>query len=103
MSNWATHAIEKLRRGESTQMRPRGQSMKGKINDGQLVTLRPYNNQIEEALTVGEVVLVKVRGRVYLHTIKATMGHRYLIGNERGGINGWVSGNAIYGVVTEVT
>lgn len=49
-------------------------------------------------LTVGDVVLVRVHGRVYLHLIKATDGGRFLIGNNRGGINGWVGPDAIYGV-----
>ena len=40
------------------------------------------------------------------HLVKAIQGHgakrRYLIGNNRGGINGWVARRAIHGVVTKV-
>jgi hypothetical protein len=64
--NWATHAIEVLRRGETTRLRPRGHSMKGKIGDGALVTLAPCD---PAALQAGDVVLVRVHGRVYLHLI----------------------------------
>jgi hypothetical protein len=46
---------------------------------------------------VGEVVLVKVRGHEYLHLVKARQGERYLIGNNRGGTNGWVGRHAIFG------
>ena len=98
--NWATHAIETLQRGENAQIRPRGHSMNGKINNGQLVTLQPYKG--DGQLPVGTIVLVNVKGRVFLHLIKAVNGSRYLIGNNRGGTNGWVRGHAIYGIVTKV-
>lgn len=97
--NWATHAIEKLQAGEKAQIRPRGHSMKGKVNDGDLVTLEPCN---ADDLNVGDIVLVKVRGTIYLHLIKAKAKGRFLIGNNRGGVNGWVGHNAIYGIATEI-
>lgn len=97
--NWATFAIEKLQRGESAQVRPRGHSMTGKVNDGNLVTLAPAD---PKTLKVDDIVLVKVKGRVYLHLIKAVNGSRFLIGNNRGGTNGWVGVNAIYGIATAV-
>jgi hypothetical protein len=97
--NWATHAIEALRRGETARVRPRGHSMKGKVEDGALVTLAPCD---PATLQAGEVVLVRVHGRVYLHLIKAVGGGRFLIGNNRGGVNGWVGPAAIYGVATAI-
>lgn len=97
--NWATHAIEALQRGETTQIRPRGHSMKGKVNDGDLVTLEPWPS---EKLAVGDIVLVRVHGNVYLHLIKAIDGERFQIGNNRGGINGWVRAQNIYGKATKV-
>jgi hypothetical protein len=38
---WATKYIEQLSRGETVQFRPRGNSMRGKIENGQLVTVAP--------------------------------------------------------------
>ncbi len=73
--------------------------MKGKVNDGDLVTLDPCD---PARLSVGDVVLVRVRGRDYLHLIKAINGGRFLIGNNRGGTNGWVGHNCIYGVATKI-
>ena len=32
--SWVTNAKEALRRGETVQVRPRGHSMSGKVNDG---------------------------------------------------------------------
>jgi SOS-response transcriptional repressor LexA len=92
---WAKFAIEKLQHGESAKVRPRGHSMTGKVNDGDLVTLEPCK---ADTLRPGDIVLVKVKGNVYLHLIKAVNNGRFLIGNNRGGINGWVGANAIYGI-----
>lgn len=91
---WATQYIAKLRAGETVSFRPRGHSMRGKIESGQLCTVVPV---AAEAIAVGDVVLCKVNGREYLHLVKAIQGARYQIGNNRGRINGWVSANAIFG------
>jgi hypothetical protein len=96
---WAKHAIEALQRGETAQVKPRGHSMRGKVTDGDLVTLEPRG---PDKLKVGDVVRVRVRGNVYLHLIKAIDKERFLIGNNRGGVNGWVGANCIYGVATKV-
>jgi hypothetical protein len=37
--SWAKFAIEKLKKGETVQIRPRGHSMKGKVNDGDVLSL----------------------------------------------------------------
>ncbi len=96
---WAKYAVEALQRGEVVKVRPRGHSMRGKINDGDLVTLAPCN---PDELNVGNVVLVRVRGNALLHLIKARNKGRFLIGNNRGKINGWVGANSIYGVAVEI-
>jgi hypothetical protein len=91
---WALPYIEKLRRGETVSFRPRGNSMKGKIESGQLCTVAPV---APEELQVGDMVLCKVNGREYLHLIKAVQGQRFQIGNNRGRINGWITANGIFG------
>ena len=73
--------------------------MKGKVNDGDTVTLQPAD---PEKLSVGDIVLVRVKGHDYLHLIKAISKGRYLIGNNRGGVNGWVGHNCIYGIAITV-
>ncbi len=97
--NWASHAIAALQRGETARVRPHGHSMRGKVEDGDTVTFEPLG---ERVLRPGAVVLVRVHGRVYLHLVKATQGERVLIGNNRGGTNGWVGRNAVYGIATAV-
>jgi hypothetical protein len=91
---WAAHHIEKLRKGETVSFRPRGNSMSGKIESGQLCTVEPVD---PGSLRVGDIVLCKVNGSEYLHLIKAIQGERFQIGNNRGRINGWVSANSVYG------
>jgi len=96
---WADFAKEALRKGETIQVRPRGHSMKGKVNDGDIVTLEPVK---PEELAVGDIVLVRVHGNDYLHLIKAIDGARFQIGNNRGGINGWVGVNGLFGKAIKV-
>lgn len=98
---WASHYIEKLKSGERVEFRPRGNSMTGIIESGQLVLISPLTAEASfSALKVGAVVLCKVNGREYLHLVKAVKGSRYQIGNNRGHINGWT--DKVYGVVVEI-
>jgi hypothetical protein len=98
--SWANHYIEKLKNGETVQFRPRGNSMKGKVESGQLVTVEPKG---DKELQKGDIVLCKVNGSHYLHLIKAIQGERYQIGNNIGRINGWITQNSIYGICTNIT
>ena len=97
---WAAAYISKLRLGETVRFRPRGHSMKGKIDSGQLCTVEPVTDF--EILAKGDIVLCKVNGAEYLHLIKAINGARFQIGNNRGRINGWVGANAIFGKCIKV-
>src|SRR5712691_699281 len=95
----ATRAREALTRGETVQLRPRGHSMTGRINDGDVVTVAPYD---ASSLHVGDAVFVRIHGTFLLHLVKALQGDRVLIGNNRGKINGWVNKSAVLGKVTRV-
>jgi hypothetical protein len=92
---WAQHYIEKLKSGETVSFRPRGNSMAGKVESGQLCTVVPIADPA--LLAVFDIVLCKVSGAEYLHLIKAIQGERFQIGNNRGRINGWIGINAIFG------
>lgn len=95
---WAAHAIERLKKGETVQIRPRGGSMKGKIESGDLVTIEPRTAPVEK----DDIVLCRVHGQEYLHLVKAVDGERCLIGNNRGGTNGWTSLSQVFGKVVKV-
>jgi hypothetical protein len=96
---WATSHIQKLQQGEVVQFRPRGNSMQGRIESGQLCTVEPTAGH---ALAVGDIVLCKVNGQHYLHLVKAIQGPRFQIGNNRGRINGWVTLTSIFGKCVRV-
>jgi len=97
--SWASHAIAALGRGESCKVTPHGNSMRPIVSSGATVTLAPYADGEEPA--EGDVVLVKVKGVVHLHLVNAVRGgaesRQYQMGNNRGGVNGWVSRRAVYG------
>lgn len=97
---WATLHISKLKDGETVQFRPRGGSMAGKIESGQLCTVEPICRH--DDLEVGDIVLCKVNGNQYIHLIKAIQGGRFQIGNNKGRVNGWVSANSIFGKCVKV-
>lgn len=96
---WASQYIDKLKKGETVQFRPHGNSMQGRISSGQLVTVEPVDLQ---NVRPGDVVLCKVRGAQYLHLVGAVRGKQFRIENNHGHINGWVSANSIYGKCTKV-
>jgi hypothetical protein len=99
--SWADEAIETLRQGAYTRIQARGDAMTGKVNDGDMVTLEACDPR---KLILGDIVLVKVKGTVYLHKITAINAkeHRFQIGNTRGEIKGWVGESAIYGKATRI-
>lgn len=94
---WATEHIEGLKRGETVRFRPRGTSMAGRIESGQLVTVVPAAVGDVKA---NDVVLCRVNGRDYLHLVKAVGGGQAQIGNMRGRINGWTK--HVFGKVVRV-
>ena len=96
---WADGHIARLEAGETVQFRPRGNSMSGKIASGDLCTVAPIGDHV---LAAGDVVLCRVNGNQYLHLVKAIQGDRYQIGNNRGGVNGWVSRRQIFGRLVAV-
>jgi len=97
---WATPYIAKLKNGETVSFRPRGNSMQGKIESGQLCTVEPISDFAD--LQKGDIVLCKVNGKEYIHLIKAIQGKRFQIGNNRGRINGWIGTNSIFGKCVKV-
>lgn len=91
---WADFAIKQLQEGKTTVIKPTGNSMKGKIESRSKVTVEPV---ALDKLEIGDIVLCRVKGKQYLHLIKAIDKKRFLIGNNKGGINGWTG--TIYGKV----
>ena len=97
--SWATPYITRLLDGETVSFRPVGRSMSPRIESGQLCTVEPA---VPTSLAVGDIVLCQVGDAQYLHLVKAIDSGRYQIGNNRGGINGWVGPEAIFGRLSRV-
>jgi len=89
---WHEQAILDLAAGKETTVRPHGNSMLPRVKSGEVVRLKPCSI---ETLQKDDIVLCRVKGNVYLHLVKAVQGGRVLIGNNRGGTNGWT--RTIYG------
>jgi len=99
--SWAKAHIEKLRSTRApVQFRPFGRSMEPKIMSGALVTVAPLEKG--EDPTTGDVVLCTVHGSDYLHLVKEVRDGRFLIGNNRGGLNGWAKRDKVYGRLVAV-
>lgn len=98
---WATEHIRNLKEGKTVSFRPVGNSMSGKIESGQLVTVVPVTR--DTVLECGDIVLCRVKNAQYLHIIKTiTPGGGHLIGNNKGRTNGYITREDIFGVLTEV-
>jgi len=90
--------LERLQSGESFITSEKGNSMVPLIMSGQKHKVEPAT---WENCEVGDIVYCKVKGNFYTHLVKAKNEDRgLLIGNNRGGINGWTK--QVYGKVTEV-
>jgi hypothetical protein len=71
------------------------------INSRQLVTISPVD---AAKVDVGDIVLARVAGTVYLHLVSAVdrPRRRVQISNNRGRVNGWTSQDRVFGICTEV-
>ena len=96
--SWATNYIKQLQEGKPVEFRPRGNSMTGLVNDGDLVRIIPYD-QSRHKLVKDLVVLCKVKKSHYLHKISAVKPNQVQISNNHGHVNGWISLNNVYGIL----
>ena len=87
--------------GSAAEFRPSGSSMVPLIRSRQLVSIAPVDPARVE---VGDIVLARVAGTVYLHLVSA-VDHgagRVQISNNRGHVNGWTSHARVFGICTRV-
>jgi len=89
--------LEKLQNGETFTTSEKGNSMNPLIKSGQEHVLAPAT---AEDVAVGDIVYCKVQGAFYTHLVKAKKNGLCLIGNNKGGINGWTK--QVYGKVIKV-
>ena len=87
--------------GSTVEFRPTGSSMVPLIRSRQLVTVAPADPARVE---VGDIVLARVAGAVYLHLVSAVdaANGRVQISNNRGRVNGWTNHARVYGICVAV-
>ncbi|MFF3020994.1 S26 family signal peptidase [Streptomyces sp. NPDC057939] len=83
--------------GATVEFRPSGSSMVPLIRSRQRVVVAPVD---PARLEVGDIVLARVAGTVYLHLVSSvdrTRG-RVRISNNRGRVNGWTGHDRVFGI-----
>jgi hypothetical protein len=87
--------------GSTVEFRPTGSSMVPLIRSRQLVMVAPADPARVE---VGDIVLARVAGTVYLHLVSAVdaANGRVQISNNRGRVNGWTNHARVYGICVAV-
>ena len=87
--------------GATVEFRPTGSSMVPLIRSRQRVLVAPVD---ASRLAVGDIVLARVSGTVYLHLVSAVepARRRVQISNNRGRVNGWTGYDRVFGICLEV-
>ncbi|MDX3695414.1 S24/S26 family peptidase [Streptomyces europaeiscabiei] len=87
--------------GATVMFRPSGSSMVPLIRSRQQVVVTPVDPSRVE---VGDIVLARVAGTVYLHLV-SSVDHarkRVQISNNRGHVNGWTGHDRVFGICVAV-
>jgi hypothetical protein len=98
---WADIFINVLKEKGEVSFNPSGNSMQGKIESGDRVTVISSPTSFK----VGDIVLCKVKGKQYLHLISAIEDKedpRIQISNNKNYVNGWIKAPSIYGICIQV-
>ena len=87
--------------GATVAFRPSGSSMVPLIRSRQQVVVAPVD---PSKLEVGDIVLARVSGTVYLHVVSSVdlARKRVQISNNRGRVNGWTSHDRVFGICVAV-
>ncbi|MER8188285.1 S24 family peptidase [Kitasatospora sp. NPDC094015] len=87
--------------GATVEFRPSGSSMVPLIRSRQLVVVSPAD---PSKLEVGDIVLARVAGTVYLHLVSSLdpARRRVQISNNRGRVNGWTGHDRVFGICVAV-
>ncbi|MFI7357573.1 S26 family signal peptidase [Streptomyces avidinii] len=87
--------------GATVEFRPTGSSMVPLIRSRQQVVVAPAD---PSQLEVGDIVLARVAGTVYLHLVSAVdpARKRVRISNNRGRVNGWTGHDRVFGICLAV-
>ncbi|MFD4866114.1 GNAT family N-acetyltransferase [Streptomyces sp. NPDC058412] len=92
---------DRIGRGETVEFRPTGGSMEPLIRSRQRVRVAPAD---PASVEVGDIVLARVSGTVYLHLVSAVDAprRRVQISNNHGRVNGWTGYDRVLGICLAV-
>ncbi|MFD9084264.1 GNAT family N-acetyltransferase [Streptomyces erythrochromogenes] len=92
---------DRIGRGETVEFRPTGGSMVPLVHSRQKVRVAPADPALVE---VGDIVLARVAGTVYLHLVSAVDAprRRVQISNNHGRVNGWTGHDRVLGICLAV-
>lgn len=97
----ASFIAELLQNGKTIEKyKEAGNSMLPILKSRQPVTLEPVTD--ETSLKKDDIVFCKVKGNYYTHKISKIRRKQYQISNNRGFVNGWVTKDKIFGIVTKI-
>lgn len=95
----SSDAYQAVAQGRIVSIKPHGNSMTPYIRSGDPIIIEPVAPQDVKR---GDIVLVKVKGRIFLHFVKAATADQVLIANAHGHLNGWTPREKVVGVVTQI-
>lgn len=92
---------DRVAAGATVEFRPSGSSMVPLIRSRESVVVAPVD---PSKLEVGDIVLARVAGTVYLHLVSSldSSRNRVQISNNRGRVNGWTSHDRVFGICVAV-
>ena len=89
----------RLAAGENVKRRETGNSMVPKIHSREEIEYKPVASP--DDVGEGDVVWCKVKGNHFTHLVKAKKlegdAWRFQIGNNKGGVNGWIGFENVFG------
>ena len=92
--------LNELSSGKSVQIIGKGNSMNPLIKEGDIIKISPYNGQL---LKKRDIVLARLGHNKFLtHQILDIEDSRYLIGNASDKEDGWITIDAIYGIIVNI-
>lgn len=97
--SWVKEALKQLEENGECKVRPIGGSMRGRIESGQLVTIKAVTG---EEVRTEDAIFIRWKGNYLLHIAKEISTDEILIGNNIGKINGWINKADVIGKVVQV-
>lgn len=96
--SWVKDALSQLKENEVCKIRPIGGSMRGRIESGQLVTIRKFNDELK----VDDIVFLRWKNNYLIHIVSKIDEDNIEISNNLGKINGWAKKSDILGIVINI-